>query len=83
MENGLSSSNDFGMLERQKTSESAPERRITVACDQNSDDPQKDVRVSADPIAAYLTRAGRLWVATGDRRALRGSLLDLLRALDE
>jgi len=68
------------MLERQETSESAPKRRIPVACDHNSE--RHRAGDPSDGIAAALTDAANVWREDKDPRALRRALFELLQVLD-
>jgi hypothetical protein len=71
---------DFARLERQKTSRTASERRIPVACDQNPGEGRS--KDSPDQIAAALADAAQVWRGNPDPRALRRALFELLRMLD-
>jgi hypothetical protein len=79
MENDPAGPKDFAELERQETSENAPERRIPVACDHN---PEGQSAATSDKIAAALMAAASSWRENRDPRSLRRALFDLLRALD-
>ena len=77
MENEPATLNDFNKLERQETSESAPKRRIPVACDHNP-----NLQKAEDQIATALIDAASLWRENRDPRTLRRALFELFRVLE-